>query len=285
MKDDLWGRLCKLVAADDGLAVRKAHAGTVDKLFWWSRYLSITTSAMVGRDRWPTRITYVDLFSGPGVLSVEGTRYPGSGTLAANMPKPFDKMIFCELEAESAEALRSRLSTYLADQRSTVLQGDCNALIGEVISQIPEESLTLAFVDPPGLEASFGMLQRLAEGRNVDLLILVPTEMNATRNLEHYFLPQEHSKLDRMLGAGADWRLRYAKIVNQTRPNVSRMIVDVYKAQLQGVLNYIYFGEEVIRYRNMPIYRILFATKHELGSRFWNLATKKSRKGGALPFD
>ncbi|MDQ3329861.1 MAG: 23S rRNA (adenine(2030)-N(6))-methyltransferase RlmJ [Planctomycetota bacterium] len=179
MTENLWTTMCALVESDDGLPVRKAHAGSADKLYWWSQYLAITTSAMVGRDRWPTRITYVDLFAGPGVLSVETARYPGSGMIAANTRKPFDRMIFCELKADLASALQERLDGCGAASRATVLHGDCNALIGDVIAAIPQESLTLAFVDPPGLEASFETLERLSDGRNVDLLILVPTEMNA----------------------------------------------------------------------------------------------------------
>jgi len=240
---------------------------------------------MVGRPQWPTRLTYVDLFAGPGVLSIEGARYPGSALLAAHTPKQFDRLIFCEIEEDLALALQSRLAETPCAAQSKVLKGDCNDLIHEVVTQIPRDSLTLAFVDPPGLEAAFSTVCVLGRDRNVDLLMLIPTEMNAHRNIQRYFFPDESSKLDAFLGPDSGWRDRYNGIANQTRPSVSKMIVEVYKEQLRKHLGYKVFGDEVIRFNNMPIYRILFASKHELGLHFWELATRRNRRGGTFSFE
>lgn len=285
MAKDNWKELCRLAEQDDGLPIRPAHSGSIDKLYWWSRYLTTTSNAMVGRTKWPTSIVYVDLFAGPGVLEADGTRYPGSPLLAANVEKQFQRLMFCEKDVDLATALTTRLRTSPAADRSIVFVGDCNARIGDVVAAIPQDSLTIAFIDPTGLHASFNTLRALCTGRSVDLLILVPTEMDIHRNLDAYYLPQEWSKLDEVLGERIDWRKRYQELASRTRNRVSRFFLEVYKERLQTQLDYTEFGDEVIRRGKKAIYRILFASKHPLGLHFWNIASKKQRQGGSLPFE
>jgi hypothetical protein len=47
-KKDRWPELCELVEQDDGLPTRDAGPWTEDKLFFWNRYIDITTTSMVG---------------------------------------------------------------------------------------------------------------------------------------------------------------------------------------------------------------------------------------------
>lgn len=43
-----WQNLVSQVQIDDGLPTREAGPWTFDKLWWWNRYIEITTVAMVG---------------------------------------------------------------------------------------------------------------------------------------------------------------------------------------------------------------------------------------------
>ena len=52
-RKDRWPELCDRVAADDGLPTRSdVGAWTEDKLYYWNRYIEITTNAMVGNPKW-----------------------------------------------------------------------------------------------------------------------------------------------------------------------------------------------------------------------------------------
>src|SRR5439155_24425314 len=111
MARNRWPDLCEKYKIDDGLPVRDVGPWTEDKLFFWNRYIEITTTAMVGHPKWPAGLAYVDLFAGPGICRVETTdkRIPGSALIAANAPKSFRIILASELDADCARALESRL--------------------------------------------------------------------------------------------------------------------------------------------------------------------------------
>jgi three-Cys-motif partner protein len=104
--NDRWPESCDRVTADDCLPCREAGAWTEDKLFYWNRYIEITTKAMVGKPNWPGGIVYVDLFGGPGdsKLRESAKRIPGSALLAAGAPKPFTRILICEKDPRIADA-------------------------------------------------------------------------------------------------------------------------------------------------------------------------------------
>ncbi len=281
---DSWLELCKHAEVDDGLPTRTTHAGTFDKLWWWNRYVCITTAALVGRRTWPKKLVYVDLFAGPGVLAskVEQRRLPGSPMIAAHAPKPFDRLIFCEQSKSLAAVCQKRLHAWGVADRSTVFQGDCNDRVEEVASSIPSDSLTLAFVDPTGLHARFETLEILTSGRSVDLLILFADRMDIVRNIERY-QDEVSPKLDAMLGAQSGWRTQWEKLDNRSEENICRMFNAIYEQELRQRLGYTEFGAEVIKTPSgRGLYTILFASRHPLGKEFWEKSTEKTIRGNRL---
>jgi len=175
-------------------------------------FVDITTRAMADKPQWEG-LVYVDLFAGPGicVLKESGRRLPGSVLIAAHAPKPFRKIIACELDAQMASACEARLNAAGAGTRSHVLVGDCNERAAEIASLIPDRTLTLAFVDPTGLHAHFESIRTLTKGKQVDLLVLFADRIDIVRNVELYFR-QTNSKLDLVLGPESDWRNRFAGV-------------------------------------------------------------------------
>ena len=282
--NDNWSELCRRTDDDDGLPTRKTHAGTFLKLWWWHRYVAITTEALVRPGKWPNHLVYVDLFAGPGVLESrgEGRRFPGSPMIAAHTPKPFDRLIFCEQNRRLADACEKRLANWGAADRSIVVCGDCNERIGEIAASILGDSLTLAFVDPTGLHARFETLETLVTDRSVDLLILFADRMDIVRNIERYH-DETSPKLDAMLGPQSDWRVQWSKLDNRSPENICRMFNAIYERQLKRWFGYTEFGSEVIR---MPsgrgLYTILFASRHHLGKKFWQESTKTLIDGKRL---
>lgn len=276
---DRWPELCELVRHDDGLPTRKAGSWTEDKLYFWSRYIDITTTSMVGHPKWPEGLVYVDLFAGPGVCEIPSPtrRFPGSTLIAAHARKPFRLILGCEKEEASANALQQRLARLMPQDRFQVFRGDCNQQVDRIASAIPKGALTLAFIDPEALHIWFESIRTLADCGQVDLLILLADRMDIVRNVDLYY-KQPKSNLDRMFGPNSSWREKWLALQNRTPENICKLFVEEYQLQL-GLLGYRKFGEKQMQSARGPLYRLIYASKHERGLEFWDKVTRKDRAG------
>lgn len=275
-----WDDLCAQYGADDGLPVREVGAWSEDKLWFWHRYVQITTSAMVDKRAWKGGVAYVDLFAGPGICLVKetGKRLPGSPLIAAHAAKPLSRIIACELDPTLALACNQRLKRSPAADRAVVLAGDCNALIEDVAMHIPSSALTLAFIDPESLHVRFESVRRLSQAGAVDLLILFADAFDVVRNNRAYYLENPDSPLDRFLGTTSNWRVDWRHLGDHSGPKLRDMFLSVYQRQLR-TLGYQYFGEERISGPSGPLYRLVYASKNDRGLDFWNKAKSKHRTG------
>ena len=155
-----------------------------------------------------------------------------------------------------------------------MLSGDCNEEVEEIIREIPQRGcLCLAFVDPTGLQIRFETIKRLTEGRRIDLIITFPEGMAIKRNLEK-FLKQGHSLLDDFMG-DTSWRQKYGKELASLNPiETKKRFVELYQEKLNGVgYTEIKSADEVLirsSAKKLPLYYLLFASKHSLGHQFWS---------------
>lgn len=268
------------VSEDDGLPWRDCGKWTEDKLWFWHRYLSITTSAMVGNPKWKGGLVYVDLFAGPGICRMRetGKRIPGSPLIAAHAPKRFEKIILVERNEAYSIACDERMRKSPAADRYKMFTGDCNSLITSVTREIPRGALTLAFIDPEGLHVHFETLKELASGRQVDFLLLFADAIDVVRNVDQYE-QESDSNLDLMLGSDSGWRDDWAQLQNRSGANVRSLFPKIYQRQIQRHLKYTGFREKVIKGPQGPLYTLIYASKHELGLEFWDIITKKDRAG------
>lgn len=277
-----WDDLLESVRVDDGLPVRDSGYWAKEKLWYWNRYLEITTKAMVGNPAFPGGLIYVDMFSGPGVCAIHESsdRFPGSPLIAAGTPKKFTKILLCEMDPNLATACEQRLKNRgLTQNQFQVFRGDCNREVAAIAQAIPPKSLTLAFLDPTGLHLHFDSVSTLTQNRRVDLLILFPDRMDIIRNEGLYF-EQSESNLDRFLGKGSNWRDDRQSVVTNQASSISRFFVTCYKRQLQ-TLGYDYSDDIPIRHptMNQSLYRLVYASKDQRGLDFWIKSCKKSLKG------
>ena len=194
--------------------------------------------------------------------------------IAANAPKAFNRILLCELDRKNAKACETRLKTSPAKDRFKVFVGDCNQQVSEIVKEIPRGSLTLAFLDPTGLHAKIDTIKKLASAGRVDLLILFPDAVDVLRNVETY-LPRLNSNLDEVLGADSNWREEWLAAGGNDASKSRQLFASIYKRQLAKHAKYVVFGEEVIKGPQGPLYRLLFASKHEKGLEFWDKVTKK----------
>lgn len=275
-----WPEYLRLVAEEDQLPVRDCGPWTADKLFFWSKHIDITTTAMVGKPQWKGGLVYVDLFAGPGVCQVRQTslRLPGSTLIASHAPKPFTKIIAVELDGKNAQALRTRLEASGTATPWRVLDGDCNKLIDQVVAEIPTGALTLAFLDPEGFDAHFDTLRQLADARRVDFLLLFADSIDLLRNISQY-VNEQQSKVDRMLGPRCDWRRAFAELPDQSPPKVRELFENLYQQQVRTQLGYAALRTKQISGPHGPLYRLIYASKHERGLEFWDKVGRKDRGG------
>lgn len=283
---DLWRDLCDKYSEPDGLPVwEEAGRWTRDKLYFWKQYIDITTKAMCGargRRAFPGGLVYVDLFGGAGVCALKGRskqRFPGSAIIAAHAPEPFEKIIVCEKDASLAKACRERLSRTAVADSCEVLTGDCNQLVTQVVDRIPGRALTLAFIDPKGLDAQFRTIATLSERTRVDFVALFADAYDINRNAEHLYRSDPNSKLDQVLGPDSNWREELSRLVCPNHITKRRLFAEIYRQQLERILEFKYFEEKVMACKNVPLYRLVYASKSDLGLKFWRESLKEDSGG------
>jgi three-Cys-motif partner protein len=252
----------KLISKVDGLSIRPSGPWINRKHFFLKRYADIFTRGM--KTKWP--LTYVDLFAGPGRCSItdKPEEVEGSPLIALNYE--FDKYIFVEADQEDFEALKQRCSKSPKFSKIQFVCGDCN----HVIDQIKPLELSLAFIDPTGIDIHFDTIRALADSRRVDLLMNIQFEMDIKRNFHLYQQKKDGSKLDLFLGGEVDW----SGIKNPVD------VIKLYKTRIRQL------GYRTVEYyisvkntKKVPMYFLFFASKNPKGLEFWNKITKKDETG------
>ncbi|MBN8598663.1 MAG: three-Cys-motif partner protein TcmP [Planctomycetes bacterium] len=275
-----WEEACARVRDDDGLPCREVGAWSEDKLFVWHSYIQTTSTSMVGKPQWAAGLFYVDLFGGPGVCQVKNStrRLPGSPLIAAMAAKPFKHIFVVDSDQRNAVACEQRLAKVGAKDRATVFTGDSNKIVNEIARRIPKGALTLALVDPEGLDVDFETLRTLSSAGRVDLLILFADAYDALRNLDA-FVSGDDKRLDRMLGARSDWRKRLGELPNWEPNNLREFFSRQYIETLKNELGYAAADTKIIRGPHGPLYRLVYASKHPRGLDFWQKVDARDRHG------
>ena len=284
--------ICEVKNGSDGLPIRCVGPWAKDKYFYLKRYFEIFTSAM--KDKWKGELYYIDLFAGCGRCRVRETceEIDGSALVSLSVKYLFKKYFMVELDSDAVNALNKRVEKTPYKDRVKIIQGDCNENIDKIMAQIPERSLSLAVVDPTGLHIKLNTLERLTKDRRIDLVITFPEGMDIKRNLSKYF-KQSHSILDDYIG-DKGWRQLFPKDIRDinhlTSTHIEERLVEFYRKNLSK-LGYgeIKSGDEILirsSQKHLPLYYLLFVSKHPLGHTFWNKISKISPTGQIkLPFE
>jgi len=267
--------ICSVANASDHLSVRCVGDWAKDKYFYIGRYIDLFSTAM--KDKWHGNLYYIDLFAGCGKCRVRdsGEELDGSAILALKVKYPFKKYFFVELDSDALNSLKQRIKRFGIKGKVDLIEGDCNEKVEEIIQKIPAKgTLCLAIIDPTGLQIRFDTIKKLADHHKVDLLITFPEGMAIKRNLEK-FLKQPDSVLDDFMG-GKEWRSMFTKsklgeIKLQER---EKRFIQLYREKLDSI-GYVetISGEEVLirsSEKRLPLYFLLFASKHSLGHKFWS---------------
>jgi len=255
---------------DDGLYVQEVKEHSKDKHYFLLRYIDAFTTSM--REKW--ELHYIDLFAGAGIerLSESGGLDWGSPLIAAQTRYAFARLHLCEKNRRKYEALAQRVGKLSANPQ--VLHGDANEKIDDIVREIPQASLSLAFLDPYGLHLAFDTVKKLSDIR-ADLIIFFPDRLDALRNWERHYLENPHSNLDRCLGPGADWR----SILNQApQERWAEVLRELYVQQIKS-LGYTEFEYRRIHTKGHPLYMLIQCSRNELAGKLWRGISHKEPDG------
>ena len=238
------------------------------RLVW--NYAKMFAASM--KAKWDARV-YIDLYAGAGRSRLENTKIivPASPLLSMAIPNKFDKYIFCENDKEKVQALKARVERDYPNSNVSFIEADVNKNIEEVISNIPRHHkgfkvLTFCFVDPFNVKnLNFQTIKKLAE-KYMDFLILIPSGMDANRNIS-YYIDESNTAVEDFTGASQwrdEWRLKGAKW-----ENFGLFFADLVGRQMRA-LSYFYEGLADMVYvrsteRNLPLYHLAFFSRNELG--------------------
>ncbi len=268
---------------EDGLIVRESGYWVVDKLDYIRKYITIFITSM-RKKNWHI-INYLDLFAGPGKCRIRETNdiLLGSPLIALTARYPFGRYFFVDADPANVRALRQRSSKSEYENRVLCFEGDSNKLVHSITQQIIEEdanrpkgkwpSLNLAFLDPEGLELHWGTVEALARVSRMDLIIHYP-QMGISREMPNEIELSPPTKLDRFFGDTA-WRDIFKRSRKAGKGSPHRDLISYYKEKLARYgykVREIPTGDEariVHPTRGATLYRLIFASKHNLGNRFW----------------
>jgi len=284
-----------LSAEDDGLLCRKSHGYTLDKLKALEEYLIRASKAMKSKP-WRERY-YIDLQAGPGKNSIAGQVYLGSPLIALTAKVPFTRYRFNELGKNGEfEALNQRVEASSLYDRVKLYQQDLNSVVHEICDEIEQRDrdfvkgawpcLNVAFLDPEGLELHWATVERLAKMQRMDLIINFSTQgLNRL-----YGRIGEQGVLDifdRFFGTD-EWRNLEGLKSNEASIR-RRAWINFYRKRLEPLGYYIqenplWSGAEMVvkNSKNVQVYSMIFACKHELGDKFWKQSIKRAQ-GPKLP--
>jgi len=263
--------------AADGLPARTGGIWTREKLTYLEKYASAFMKAM-GPKRsqglWK-QLVYIDLLAGPGrdIDPETEKEFDGSPLIALAVKPRFDHLYLADKARGNVTALEARISAEDKD-RVTVMLGDCNVLVDEVLKRIPSGSLGLAFVDPQGFEVNFDTLAKFAK-RRIGLLYLFPSGIGVRRNLRN-FMALSESRMDKWWGS-KDWRqLPAAKqaageISTSDSQKIIGSLVPEYR-QLLAAVGFKYQDEAVALFtntKNAQMYHLLFCSHSKAGLDIW----------------
>lgn len=263
--------------ASDGLPARLTGQWVHGKKYYFCRYLDIMTRG-VGR-KWQGKLSYIDLFSGPGLSIIRDTLEEVEGSPALSLKYEFARYVFVDVP-EVLATLKKRLGGHPKLAQISFVEGDCNSVIDGVRAASPSDHLTLAFIDPTGLQIQFRTIRRLVHNRKMDLLMTIQFGMGIRMNLPQY-VRTDGTMLTAFLG-NAGWR---QDVEDGGSPSqIARRILDRYLGELRAI------GYRTIRDReidirndqNLLLYFMVLASRHSLGGKFWRKATQIEWTGQRL---
>lgn len=246
----------------------------IDKHQRLRHYIDISRAA---RRKFKGDATFIDLFCGTGRARISGTTEVVDGSalvagLEAARWDPFGRIYIADLDSHNANACFSRMNRAGLDNVEMIV-GPAEETARTITSKLSHSSLHLAFLDPYNLTAlPFSVIQMLADFPHMDLLVHF-SMMDLQRNVGSLM---KSGRLDKF---APGWR---NQINASWRNDIKVQAVFQHWCQLLKGLGYknpTYQSELVRGGRNQPLYRLVLASKSDIGSRFWSEISNVTPQG------
>lgn len=247
------------------------------RLLWC--YADLFATSM--KSKWD-KLTYVDLFSGAGHARIRySTRVVlGSPLLALMVKDPFDSYVFCDRDPKCILALRERVKATKPEAEVHFVQADANKAVKKLLDVLPSYGpdtrvLGFCFADPQKLsDLQFETIATLAD-RFMDFLVHIPA-MDPIRNEALYCNPKNRT-VERFVG-NPNWREAWA--VGGPRIDFDLFVARCFAESMRS-RGYDHTDIEypvLVRSneKNVPLYRLVFFSRHPLGKKFWEETRKWS---------
>jgi three-Cys-motif partner protein len=206
--------------------VSKSFGGdwTEKKLRAVEDYFRAYLTIMRGNERaqWFTT-TYVDAFAGPGLRYAASQQeqpllfddfrdsdtegfLKGSPYRAMDLPQPFDRYVFVDLDQTAVEALKALIARDFSHLNAETHCADANAFLQEWVRRLGPKDRAVVFLDPYGLQVQWNTIEALGRSQQVDLWVLVPWGQALVRLITRGEPPEAWARrLDIFFGTG-EWR-------------------------------------------------------------------------------
>ncbi|BCR04298.1 hypothetical protein DESUT3_13670 [Desulfuromonas versatilis] len=272
--------LCNRISSTlDGAPLRCVGNWGQDKTRFLLQYLTIFANGM--KKKFKGNLHYTEICSGPGrLIDFEAAReFDGTSIAFLNHPhaKHLTDATFIDIDSNALEVLQSRVEFLgLMGPKVYVRPGDYTSTesIDAATSHLNGRGLHLLFIDPTDMSLPFSTVEHIVRRLgSVDLLINVAFGTDFVRNARRALEGDpSREKYERFIGSSGFFeRPDVHKILLSSR--MENELKSALQAELQlnlGALGYKFFDYQPVRH----YYNLLFASKHQLGMKFWRESLK-----------
>ena len=237
----------------------------------------------------PFNLIYVDAFAGQGSFTLNAEYYlddyhdfrdlhAGSPRRAlAIQDKPFDKLLFCEIDPQRFEAL-ARLQQEFPDRDIAVHNEDANVMLPQFCENLQPLDRAVVFLDPFATAVDWSTIDAIARTEKIDCWILFPVKaISQLMPTDHQPRASWAARLDKIFGFRDHWTGLYHRAAQlplfdsdpgYERPGGSGPIADRYRERLESVFNTVAPTRRILKNsRNSPMFELFFGASNPVGAR------------------
>ncbi|MDD5290257.1 MAG: three-Cys-motif partner protein TcmP [Patescibacteria group bacterium] len=259
----------------DGLSVHCSGFWTEDKIRHFKHYAEMFSTGM--KNKWQGRLYYIDLFAGPGKCIIRENQKEIDGTCleVASLKDKFKKYFFVDKNITCIEDLKKRLEKH---NNIEYYNDDCNIAIKKIVEEIPDNSLSLAIVDPDSLQFHFNSYKELAK-RKIDLIVNYPI-CPVGRAFSSVLSKKSNSVILDKFHPG--WR----DVVDVNKKSWRMAMGDLIKDYINKIERLGYYSNSVKapfkNDKNATMYYLLMFSKDKRGIEFWDKIINSFKKKKSL---
>lgn len=260
---------------EDDWEVMEVRAHTLRKLHVVGRILNA-----VARSQKNYQPVFLDLYAGPGIVRQGRSLAWGSPLLALQCADPYSRLIMVDRDRLRCDALSDRVGRLARrGEVVTVFNDEAERCLPAALDLCPSSSLVLALVDPFRIDFSFRAMELMAQSHSkLDVVMLLADGMDMMRNLHWPFSDTNSTvqRLDQTFGdrTWADaWQPNKNNLFNVCR------LTERYIDQLRARAGFTHIDDAypIRNSKNVRLYSMIYASRHPLGRKLWQGATKEAQ--------